>query len=88
MRNFRRVADPRFDQPAESINRSMQDIGEVLRKRRRELRYSQAEVAEFCGFSQRLISEIERGRGTVGIDKVIRYANGLGIDIVTRIRGK
>lgn len=33
-------------------------------------------------FSPRLIGEMERGRGTVGIDKVFLYATTLGIDIV------
>ncbi|MBE6470319.1 MAG: helix-turn-helix domain-containing protein [Coriobacteriaceae bacterium] len=66
----------------------MSSIGAVLRRRRRELGYTQSEVAAFCGFSQRLISEIERGRETVAIDKVMRYANGLGIDFLLRIRGK
>ena len=34
------------------------------------------------GFSPRLVGEIERGRGTVGIDKVLYYATSLGIDVV------
>ena len=32
--------------------------------------------------SPRLVGEIERGRGTVGIDKVLSYALALGIDLV------
>jgi len=80
--------DPRFDQPATNLCLDMSSIGAVLRRRRRELGYTQSEVAAFCGFSQRLISEIERGRETVAIDKVMRYANGLGIDFLLRIRGK
>lgn len=78
----------KFDQPATRICYSMADIGQVLRTRRRELGMTQTVAAQFCGFSQRLISEIERGRGTVGIDKVIRYANGLGVDFITSVRGK
>lgn len=83
-----RKLDSRFDQPAQAVCYSMVDIGKVLRNRRRELRMTQVEVAQYCGCSQRLISEVERGRGTVGIDKVIRYANGLGVDFVMSIRGK
>ena len=80
--------DPRFDQPATNLCLDMRAIGAVLSRRRREFGYTQSEVAAFCGFSQRLISEIERGRETVAIDKVMRYANGLGIDFLLRIRGK
>ena len=66
----------------------MEVIGSALRKRRKELGYSQMQVAQFCGFSQRLISEIERGRGSVAIEKVMQYANGLGVDFILKIRGK
>lgn len=85
---WRKPLDPRFDQPAERNCSSMSDIGDVLRTRRREQGWTQSDMAAACGFSQRLIGEIERGRGSVGIDKVIRYANWLGVDIVTRVRGK
>lgn len=66
----------------------MAEIGAVLRSRRKELGMTQTQVAEYCSCSQRLISEMERGRGSVGIEKVIRYANGVGVDFVMRVRGR
>ena len=57
-------------------------LGPLLRKRRKSFGYTQEEVAEMLGFSPRLVGEIERGRGTVGIDKVLSYALALGIDLV------
>ncbi|WP_418244768.1 helix-turn-helix domain-containing protein [Ellagibacter isourolithinifaciens] len=57
-------------------------LGSLLRKRRKSFGYTQEEVAEMLGFSPRLVGEIERGRGTVGIDKVLSYALALGIDLV------
>lgn len=57
-------------------------LGSLLRKRRKSFEYTQEEVAEMLGFSPRLVGEIERGRGTVGIDKVLSYALALGIDLV------
>ena len=83
-----RPLDSRFSQPTTTLCLDMETVGGVLRRRRKELGYSQTEVALFCGFSQRLISEIERGRGSVAIDKIMRYANGLRIDLLLRIRGK
>lgn len=57
-------------------------LGSVLRKRRKKFGYTQEEMADMLEFSPRLIGEIERGRGTVGIDKVLLYATALGIDVV------
>lgn len=58
------------------------DLGCLLRSRRKELGYTQEDIAAITGFSPRLIGEMERGRGTVGIDRILTYATGLGIDII------
>lgn len=57
-------------------------LGHILRNRRKKLGYTQEDLADMLDFSPRLIGEMERGRGTVGIDKVLLYATTLGIDIV------
>lgn len=57
-------------------------LGAALRDRRKRLGYTQEELADALGFSPRLVGEIERGRGTVGIDKVLAFATALGIDVV------
>ena len=63
------------------------DFGTMFRNRRKELGYTQEEVADMLGFSPRLVGEIERGRGTVGVDKVLRYATAIGVDIIAIKRG-
>ena len=63
-------------------------IGSFLRRRRHELGYTQREVAEMLGYSIRLIGELERGRESVGIGRVLAYATGLGIDLTFAVRGK
>lgn len=85
---MRTTFDPRFDQPARTECASMVDVGRVLRQRRRELGYSQSEIAAFAGCSQRLVSEIERGKPTVAFQTVLGIANGLGIDLWLHVRGK
>lgn len=57
-------------------------LGAMLRDRRKRLGYTQEDLADMLGFSPRLVGEIERGRGTVGIDKVLAFATALGIDVV------
>ncbi len=67
---------------------SATSLGLVLRARRKELGYTQEQIAAFMGCSPRLIGEIERGRGTVGIQKVLDLASGLGIDLAAFPRGE
>ena len=64
------------------------EIGAVIRARRKELGYTQEYISSIMGLSPRLIGEIERGRKTVGIQKVMDLATGLGIDITVSVRGK
>lgn len=64
----------------ERVNNAV-DFGKCLRARRKTLGYTQEEVALLLGCSPRLVGEMERGRGSVGFDRMLAYANGLGIDI-------
>lgn len=57
------------------------DMGSLLKERRKKLGYTQEQVASSLGYSPRLVGEIERGRGTVGFDRVVNYATSLGLDI-------
>ncbi len=57
-------------------------LGAALRSRRKRFGYTQEDLADMLGFSPRLVGEIERGRGTVGIDKVLAFATALGVDVV------
>lgn len=57
------------------------DFGQIIRKRRRELGYTQEFVAEFTGVSVTYISQLERGKKTAEIEKAIMLANVLGLDL-------
>ena len=61
--------------------------GEAIRKRRKELGYTQAYLAEFSGFSVSFISDLERGKATAEIGKSIYLANLLGMDLYMENRG-
>lgn len=63
-------------------------FGEVLRKRRKELNYTQAFLSQFSGFSISFISDIERGKSTVELGKAIFLANLLGLDCCLSPRGE
>lgn len=62
-------------------------LGAAIRARRKELEYTQAYLAEFTGLSVTFISDVERGKPTAEIEKVIRLINILGMDITVEKRG-
>lgn len=63
-------------------------FGEAVRKRRKELGYTQAFVSQFSGLSISFISDLENGKPTVELEKAIHYANLLGLDVNVKPRGK
>ena len=64
------------------------DFGMVLKKRRKELGYTQKYISEYTGFSISFISDLERGKETAELGKAIFLANLLGMDCLVREREK
>ena len=63
------------------------DFGKALKKRRKELGYTQRYISEFTGFSISFISDLENGKSTAELGKAIYLANMLGLDIAINARG-
>ena len=61
--------------------RSVEELGEAIRTRRKELHYTQAFLAEFTGFSVSFISDVERGKATAEIGKTLQLLMILGLDV-------
>lgn len=55
-------------------------FGLAIRKRRKELGYTQAYLSDFCGFSISFISDLENGKSTAELGKALYLANILGLD--------
>lgn len=62
-------------------------LGAMVRERRKELNYTQAFLSEFTGLSVSFISDLERGKPTVEIEKTLRLINLLGLDLILEKRG-
>ena len=56
------------------------DFGTALKKRRKELGYTQRYISEFTGFSISFISDLENGKTTAELGKALSLANLLGLD--------
>ncbi|MCR5370016.1 MAG: helix-turn-helix domain-containing protein [Clostridium sp.] len=55
-------------------------FGQALRKRRKELGYTQGYVANVSGFSVSFISDLERGKETAELGRALYLAGLLGLD--------
>ena len=62
-------------------------FGQEIRKRSKELRYTQAFLSEFSGFSVSFISDLENGKSTAELGKAVYLANLLGLDCSLSPRG-
>jgi HTH-type transcriptional regulator/antitoxin HipB len=62
-------------------------LGRLLRQRRKSDRLTQAEAAALCGVGTRFLSELERGKATAELGKVLRVLRGLGLELAVTPRG-
>ena len=63
-------------------------FGYALRKRRKDLHYTQAFLADFSGFSVSFISDLENGKETIELGKALYLASLLGLDCTLTPRGE
>ena len=64
------------------------DFGAAIRQLRKSLHYTQVYVAEATGLSVSFISDVERGKPTAELGKVLSLANLLGLDCEMKARGE
>jgi len=63
-----------------------QTIGQALRKRRKDLKLKQADLALASGTGVRFISDLENGKASCHLGKVIQVAESLGFEIRLQLR--
>jgi y4mF family transcriptional regulator len=62
------------------------DLGRMVRERRKALRLRQEELAAVASVTPRLLGEVERGKQTAQLDGVLRILAALGLDLYARTR--
>ncbi len=60
---------------------SVQDIGKAVLQRRRQLGLKQMDAAGLVGVGVRFLSELERGKETLELGKVLQVIRGLGLGL-------
>ena len=64
------------------------DIGSLIRKKRFELGMTQSQLADITGHGTRFISDLENGKQTMQIGKVLDTLHILGFDVSISARGE
>ena len=62
-------------------------FGNTIRERRKKLGYTQKYISEFTGISVSFLSDLENGKKTIELDKALKIANLLGLDVELNERG-
>ena len=75
------------ERPPQAIHDAA-DLGRWIRHARRAQHLSGPEAAELCGVTKRFVSEVERGKPTAQVDKVLQLMTGLGLAMTVRPRGE
>lgn len=64
-----------------------EDIGNAIRAKRKRDGLTQADAAALCGVGTRFLGELERGKETARIGKVLQILHGLGLALQIAPRG-
>lgn len=64
------------------IIRTSEDLGKVIRKKRKEDGLTLHDAAAICGVSHVFLSALENGKKTVQLNKVLQVAACMGIEII------
>ena len=62
-------------------------LGSAIKERRKELNYTQKFLSEVTGLSSSFITDLEHGKETTEIGKVLFLINTLGLNFILEKRG-
>ena len=68
------------------VARSSAELGAIIRERRKRLALTQIDLAGLANSGNRFIVEVENGKPTVQLQKVLELMQLLGLELV--VRGK
>lgn len=69
-------------------NINPEQLGAAIRARRRELKVTQKDLALTCGTGLRFISDLENGKPTCQIGKILQVLQALGLKLQITGQGK
>lgn len=64
----------------------VEQLGETIRKRRKELRITQPHLAELAGISTNTLYKLERGLGNPSLAVLNKLAEVLGMELIMDVK--
>lgn len=61
-------------------------IGEAIKKRRKELKVTQPDLADLAGISTNTLYKLERGQGNPSLQVVTKVADVLGMELKLEVK--
>jgi y4mF family transcriptional regulator len=65
---------------------SAPDIGAAIRKKRKDDGLTLADAAALCGVGYRFMSDLENGKTTAQLGKVLQVVQALGLDVFVELK--
>jgi len=59
----------------------IKEIGKIIREKRKKWGFTQAEAAGMCNVGVRFLSELENGKATLQIGRVLHVIEAFGFDV-------
>ena len=61
-------------------------LGEQYKRRRKELKITQSQLAELTNISVNTLVQLERGKGNPTLDIMTKVADALGLELTLQVR--
>ena len=65
-----------------------EEFGQRMRQRRKEIGLNQSQLAMASGTGVRFISDLENGKETCQLGKILKVAANLGFELELKLKGK
>lgn len=74
----------RAPETTQTFARSTADFGRIVREARKRSGLRQAQAAALCGVGTRFLSDLENGKMTLHLGKVLQVLHGFGLLVVIK----
>lgn len=70
----------------QGVEHELETLGRAIRRRRRQLKLTQVELAGLCGVGVRFVSELESGKPGLEFGRAVHVMQQLGLELELRSR--